>query len=158
MKKKILKSTKSTKTKSKSDAKHFFKQKGKLSFVHKAKSKKPLKFPSILRFFTEKHFLASLVLLILLVIIIVVGLDLYRNVKQKEEVDKERQEIISKIQYWQGITNKYKDYRDGYFQLAVLEYRLGNFKGSKFYLEKALAIDPNFEKGRELEKILNSKF
>lgn len=149
--------SKNTKSKFKSEFKRFFKRKTGVSSRHK-NSKKALQFPSILRTFTEKYFLASLVSFIIVAIIIIVGLDLYRNIKQKEEIDKERQEIISKIQYWQGITNKYKDYRDAYFQLAILEYRLGNFKGSKFYLERALVIDPNFDKGRELEKVLSSKY
>lgn len=154
MKKKTLKNSK---IRSKPNAKHFFRQSKNTSSVHKIKDKKFLKFPSILRFFTEKHFLTSLVSFILVVTIIIVGLDLYRNIRQKEGVDRERQKIISNIHYWQGIINKYKDYRDAYFQLAVLEYRLRDFDKAKFYLDKSLAIDPNFEKGRELEQILNIK-
>jgi len=82
------------------------------------------------------------------------GYDLYNNYQNKKKLDLERQEVISKIEKWQGIVNKYKDYRDGYFQLAILEYRLRDFAKSKFYLDKALSLDPNFEKGRVLEKIL----
>lgn len=149
--------SKNTKSKFKSEFKRFFKRKADVSPRHK-KSKKASQFPSIIRTFTEKYFLTSLVSFFLVAIVIIFGLDLYRNIKQKEEIDKERQEVISKIQYWQGITNKYKDYRDAYFQLAVLEYRLGNFRESKFYLQKALSLDPNFEKGRELEKVLSSKY
>ena len=145
MKKKTLKNAK---IKEKSKPKHFFKKKDKPS--------PPLRFPSILRIFTEKYFLATLVSFVLIVIIIVVGLDLYKDIKDQQKIEKERKDVISKIQYWQGIVNKYKDYRDAYFQLAILEYRLRDFTKSKFYLDKALAIDPNFEKGRELEKILLS--
>lgn len=81
--------------------------------------------------------------------------DLYNNFQDKKKIDLERQEIISKIEKWQAIAHKYKDYRDAYFQLAILEYRLRNFAKSKVYLDKTLALDPNFEKGIMLEKILN---
>ena len=145
MKKKTLKKSK---IKSKSKPKHFFKKKEKTS--------SSLRFPSIIRIFTEKHFLAFFVSFVLVIALIVVGLDLYKDIKDQQKIEKERKDVISKIQYWQGIVNKYKDYRDAYFQLAILEYRLRDFTKSKFYLDKALAIDPNFEKGRELEKILLS--
>jgi len=147
MKKKALKNSK---IKEKSRTKHFFKKKERASA--------PLRFPNIIRIFTEKYFLGFLISFALVVLLIIVGLDLYKDIKNQQKVEKERTEIISKIQYWQGIVNKYKDYRDAYFQLAILEYRLRDFIKSKFYLDKALAIDPNFEKGRELEKILNSKY
>lgn len=84
--------------------------------------------------------------------------DLYSNYQSKKKIDLERQEVISKIGKWEEIINKYKDYRDGYFQLAILEYRLRNFDKAKFYLKKTLDLDPNFEKGRDFEKILNSKY
>jgi len=83
---------------------------------------------------------------------------LYDSYKKKQEIDKKRQEIVSSILYWERAVDKYKDYRDGYFQLAVLQYRLRNFEKSKYYLDKALALDPNFAQGRKLEEILNSKY
>lgn len=155
MKKKALKKLSSTKSRHR--PKHLFKRFKKTLQPHKIREKKLFKFPNIIRIFTEKYFLSSLVYFVLVVIIISVGLDLYKVVSQKEELDKERQEVISQIQYWQSVVNKYKDYRDGYFQLAVLEYRLRDLSASKFYLKKALSLDPNFEKGRELEKVLNTK-
>lgn len=143
MKKKTLKKSK---IKSKSKPKHFFKKKEKLS--------QPFRFPSIIRIFTDKHFLVTAVSLVLIVAVFIVSLDLYKDVKDQQKIEKERKDVISKIQYWQGIVNKYKDYRDAYFQLAVLEYRLKNFAKAKFYLDKSLSLDPNFEKGRELEATL----
>jgi len=147
MKKKTLGKSK---IKEKSKTKHFFKKKEKLS--------QPFRFPNSIRIFTEKFFLGYIVSFILVVLLIVVGLDLYKDIKDQQTIEKERKDVISKIQYWQGIVDKYKDYRDAYFQLAVLEYRLKNFDKAKAYLSKTLLIDPNFEKGREFEKILNSKY
>jgi len=147
MKKKTLKKLK---IKSKSKPKHFFKK--------KEKSYPPLRFPNIIRIITEKYFLGIIVSFILVVMLLVVGMDLDKDIKEQQKTEKERQEITSKIQYWQGIVDKYKDYRDAYFQLAILEYRLRDFDRAKFYLKKTLELDPNFEKGREFEKILNSKY
>lgn len=139
-----------------SKVKRFFKQKGKSSSIHKVKNKKSLQFPRIFLTFTEKYFLVTFVSFVLVIVIVVVGLNLYKVISQKQKIDRERQEVISKIQYWQDITNKYKDYRDGYFQLSILEYRLGNFSKSRLYLQKALDLDPNFEQGRKFEQILLS--
>ena len=146
MKKKTLKNSK---IKEKSKTKHFFKKKEKLS--------QPFRFPNIIRIFTEKYFLGFLVTFILVAMLLVVGMYLYRDIKVQQKTERERKEIISKIQYWQGIVDKYSDYRDAYFQLAILEYRLKNFDKAKSYVNKSLSIDPNFEKGRELEEILNVK-
>lgn len=145
MKKKTLKNSK---IKENSKTKYFLKKKEKLSG--------PLRFPNIIRIFTEKYFLGFLVTFILVAMLIVVGLDLYKDIKNQQKIEKERKDVISKIQYWQGIIDKYKDYRDAYFQLAVLEYRLKNFDKAKFYLDKSLSLDPNFEKGRTMEKILKN--
>ena len=146
MKKKTLKNSK---IKEKSKTKHFFKKKEKLS--------QPLRFPNIIRIFTEKYFLGFIVSFVLVVVLAIVGLDLYKDIKNQQKIEKERKDVISKIQYWQEVIDKYNDYRDAYFQLAVLEYRLRDFDRAKFYLKKTLELDPNFEKGREFEKILNVK-
>lgn len=134
--------------------KHFFKRKEKASSVGKIKKKKSFQFPRIFRSFTEKYFLASLISFALILIIIIVGLDLYKDIKEKQKNDKERQEIIKELQFWEAVVGKYKDYRDAYFQLALLEYRLGDFNESNFYLEKALSLDPNFKEGIRLVEIL----
>ena len=143
MEKKIFK-----KSKIKSKSKQFFKKKEKLS--------RSLQFPNIFRSFTERYFLTLLVSFVLVIILAIVGLDLYQDVLEQKKIETERKETISKIEYWQKIVDKYKDYRDAYFQLAILEYRLKNFDKSKYYLNKVLSIDPNFENGRDMEQILNS--
>lgn len=71
-----------------------------------------------------------------------------------QKLKNEREKIIFEINHWEKVVTNYKDYRDAYFKLAVLEYQLGESEKSKNYLNKALELDPNFEKGRELERIL----
>jgi len=119
MEKKIFK-----KSKIKSKSKQFFKKKEKLS--------RSLQFPNIFRSFTERYFLTLLVSFVLVIILAIVGLDLYKDVLEQKKIETERKETISKIEYWQKIVDKYKDYRDAYFQLAILEYRLKNFDKSKY--------------------------
>jgi hypothetical protein len=45
---------------------------------------------------------------------------------------------------------EYKGYRDGYYQLAAVEYQLGNTQIAKSYIVKALHIDPTFPQGKIL--------
>lgn len=131
------------------------------------KSEKPSKFPKIYRKINEqlskqlkkitKQIIIAWISVTLLVAVVFVSFDLSSTLNQKQKLVKERQKIISQIQFWQGVVNKYKGYRDAYFTLAVLEYRLGEYAKAKNYLNQALALDPNFEKGRELEKLLKEK-
>lgn len=129
-------------------------------------------FPSIYRFITDrvgkislksiKHklktetFWIGILVLIIIAAILFVGIDLYKNVQEKQKVEAERGKITAEIEFWQKITKKYKGYRDAYFKIALLEYKLGDTQKSKEYLNEVFKLDPNFEKGRELEKILNN--
>lgn len=116
------------------------------------------KFPSIFRIITEMPGkIAMLTMIALVLSVIAISLELfvlYKNMGQYQKVRAERGDIIKKVKEWEVIVEKYKDYRDGYFYLASLEYTLGNFTKSRFYVEKSLQIDPNFDKARELDKIL----
>lgn len=76
--------------------------------------------------------------------------------KKKSAIEIKRREIYMQISHWQKIENKYSGYRDANFTLAALEYQLGDYVKAKFYLNKALLLDPNFELGRKLEKNYNN--
>ena len=49
-------------------------------------------------------------------------------------------------------------YRDGYFSLALIYFQLGNIYQSSENIDKALEIDPNFERGKELRSYLNNSY
>lgn len=139
------------------------------------KKKSKRKLPKIYRFIPEgfrKHLLnlnrrkafnvykitlKALTVFIFIVTIIILGLDLYSNIQDKKKIDFEREKITKELTFWQSFIEEHQDYRDAYLQLAVLEYKLRDFNKAKFYLNQALAIDPNFEKGRELEKVLSTE-
>jgi len=124
------------------------------------------KFPRIYRFITEapvfkhlgrlqkKFILAGFLSLLFISAIIYVFFDLYRNLAYKERLEKERDLIINQIKKWHSVAEKHKGYRDAYFQIALLEYRLGNFDKSREYLTKTLLLDPNYKEGKELESLL----
>lgn len=118
--------------------------------------KSKIKFPKIYLKIPDKikYIFAGGLCLVLLLTVIAAGLSLFSHLQQKKELDNNKSKILSQIQVWQEIVGKYKDYRDGYLTLSILEYKLGNNDKARFYLQKTLSIDPNFEKARELEKIL----
>lgn len=72
--------------------------------------------------------------------------------QQKHLSDPE--DIKRLIAGWEKILEEKPDYRDGYLQLAVLYYKLGENAKAKLNLAKALELDPNYEPAKELERIL----
>ena len=128
-----------------------------------------VKLPNIYRIFTDivgvlkKNWIhlalkSTVVLLFFLLVgsIIMTSITLYHNLEKKEKEENARQKVISQIYYWESVVKKYKDYRDGYYQLAVLEYQLGNMVKAREYIKKVLLLDPNFDEARKLEKLLGN--
>ena len=71
-----------------------------------------------------------------------------------KEITSQREAVSKEISYWKNISSQYEDYRDVYFRIAALEYKMGNTQQSTEYMQKALLLDPNFEAGKVLgEKI-----
>lgn len=66
-------------------------------------------------------------------------------------------DIKKLIPAWEKIITEKPDFRDGWLQLAYLYYKIFENAKAKDYLQKALALDPNFEPARELEKIISSQ-
>ena len=120
-----------------------------------SKNNKRIEFPSIYRAITDKNNAPFIVLSILLVIaVFMVGIDLDKNVSERDSKKKLYEEKSKEIKFWEEGVVRYTGFRDGYFKLALLEFQRGNFNKSREYLEKDLSIDPSFEEGKSLEKIL----
>lgn len=127
------------------------------------------KFPRIFRFITEQKYfkkikkhhwrliLAGFVSAIILGAIVIVGADSYKNYQENKKLGEERKNIEIQIKFWQSINQKYPNYRDSYFQLALLEYQLKDFDKSRAYLNEVLRLDPNFKEGIKLQEILNKR-
>lgn len=56
------------------------------------------------------------------------------------------------IDQWGKIIAQRPDYRDGYLQLALLNYKIYEDEKAKQYLGEALDLDPNFEPAKALGK------
>lgn len=116
-------------------------------------------FPKIYRFITERGILLmiSLVSLFVLTGIVLQGVRLHDTLSQVELAKQERVKLTKQLAYWQDIVRQYSDYRDGYFEIATLQYQLGEVNQAKKSLEKVLALDPNFEKARVLGDKISAK-
>jgi tetratricopeptide (TPR) repeat protein len=140
-------------------------------------SGKTLQFPSIYRRITEKPslsllwqpklnkttFLALASASILISLILVAGIAIfvvktYQNFGQAIQINNEKQDLQSKINFWQAIITKYDGYKDAYFQKALLEYSLGQIDKAKEDNTKALLLDPNFEDAKKLEMVLDKVY
>lgn len=128
------------------------------------KQAKSNKLPKISRFFTEsknksswndKKYLVYMFTFVFFAFLLFMGIDIRQKTIIANNLDLERQQIIRDIKKWENIVRDYEDYRDGYLQLALLEYKLGNSEKAKRYLEVVFEIDPNSVDGRELEKKIN---
>lgn len=136
-----------------------FKRNQKTKIYKKAKSAKNKQFPRNYRIIPEKltgdgfAFLTGF--LFILASIFVVSLDLYSNYTKNQALNNEKIKVQNELVFWQGEVEKRPNYRDAYFKLVLLNYQLKDFDKAKEYLKKTLNLDPNFEKGKEMEKLLN---
>ncbi|MFH1186656.1 MAG: hypothetical protein V1697_00620 [Candidatus Levyibacteriota bacterium] len=128
------------------------------------KKRKP-RFPRISRFITEKSgfllnnkysrvVIYSLIYISLISITVYLGLNFYNNYNTQKELSLEREKVSVQIKVWQGVIDKYPNFKDAYLQLAVLEYRVGNINKSRVYVKKALVLDPEYSDAIELDKKL----
>lgn len=104
----------------------------------------------------------SAIAVFIIVIVLATGiaffsLKAYQNYQVITQINIQREQIQGKINFWQSITDKYDGYKDAYFQMAILDYQLGNFQKAKLENQKALTLDPNFEDAKNLENVLDSK-
>ena len=133
----------------------------KKKFYKKAKPKKK-ELPSNSRTITEKfindHSMFLFGLAGILIAIAIVSFDLYRSFANYSDVLNERQEVVDSLNFWNKEVIDKPGYRDGYFSLALIYYQLGEVDQSSENLDKALGIDPNFERGIEFKNYLDGDF
>ena len=98
--------------------------------------------------------LITAICLVFVLVVILIGVGLYKNTRLLIARVDQRQQIQNKIIFWQSIAQKYSGYKDAYFQIAVLEYQLGDLNSAKQENSKALLLDPNFNDAKQLESLL----
>lgn len=138
-----------------------------LNQSHSAKASRDLrKSPSISRSITESVLtfvrdekyvlLASLTGVFFFCWVLFLTVQLSHALQQQKSIEAQRKKVVSDIRFWEKVTVEKPDYRDGYFMLAVLQYRLGKKDEASVNVKKALELDPNFKEGREFERKLKS--
>ena len=127
-----------------------------------AKATRSEQSPSNSRAFTERVFSSTNVFVFficfvsgaLLMVLLLEENTIRLNLISLQTLTAQHAGMQRQVAQWQNVVTKHPDYRDGYFQLAVVEYQLGNMNKAYIYDEDALRLDPNFQSGRELEKKL----
>jgi len=92
--------------------------------------------------------------LFILVAILIVAFDFFLNLKEQGKITDEKVALIKEQIFWQEETSKNPGYRDAYFSLALVDYRLNDIKSTKLNLEKSLSLDPTFQEGNALRQII----
>lgn len=111
-------------------------------------------FPSVSRFFpdmalfsqplTWKIFGASFLSGILLMSILLQIWKISRSYQILQLMQSEKQMLQHELSSWQTFTTAHPDYRDGYYQLALLDKQLGRRNEAIQNAEKAYQLDRNF--------------
>lgn len=112
---------------------------------------------SVLAFVRDEKYvlLASLSGVFFFCLMLYMIVQLSGSLQIQKRVEVERARVVSDRVFWEAVTKERPEYRDGYFMLALLEYRMGRKQEAKKNVSKALEIDPNFREGRELEEMLH---
>ncbi|MEK7551450.1 MAG: tetratricopeptide repeat protein [Patescibacteria group bacterium] len=133
-----------------------------------------LEFPNIYRTITEKiHFKPSVklskfyayasIVLTFIVVILLLGLMVFvsfefgQNFTKYQNLHVQRQDLKSKINFWNSVAEKYDGYPDAYLNLANLYFQLNDFENAKKYVYKALLLNPDLDKALVLEEKLKRK-
>ncbi len=146
----------------KNKGRQFFKKKEKKSSQMHSPAGKG-QFPKNFRFITDnliskyihryrRRFLIGFTTLLILLAITTVSLDAYINYQENKRFTQERIRIGKEIKFWQSAVDRFPNYRDAYFELAILNYQLKNFTKAQGYLNKVLKLDPNFKEANALEE------
>jgi hypothetical protein len=75
--------------------------------------------------------------------------------ESQERPDPSLEALTEEHTYWQNVIETHPDYRDGYFNLAVIAYRMSKFSDARMYVEKVKELDPNYTPVFLLEKDIN---
>lgn len=121
--------------------------------VLKVKLKDKALFPKNPRFFTEHRFVLSLSV-VFFGLCVVMAMLVAPLIRDAISLISQRENLSSQERLWEDISQKFPGYRDAYFQIAEINYQLGDREKAKEYAVKALAVDPNFLPARSLLKLI----
>lgn len=133
-----------------------------------------LKFPSIYRTITEKlnykpsnkltkfyaYFsilLTFIVVISLVILIIFISIDFGQNFTKYQSLDTQRKDLISKINFWNSIAEKYTGYPDAYLNISSFYFQLNDLESARKYINQALFLNPDYDKAKILEEKISKK-
>ncbi len=98
------------------------------------------KFPNISRSFTElfnlkrgfkskkrKKIFTALILstsIFFLALILLLSVVLFNLLEKRDQIAQQKASFMSQVSFWQNIIVERPDYRDAYFELSILEFKL----------------------------------
>lgn len=89
---------------------------------------------------------------------IVLGSRVFGKLAVANKISIERNELKRQISFWRSVLEKYPGYKDAYFRIALLEYKLGDLENAKKDNQKALLLDPNYKDARSLEVLIDKNY
>ena len=111
-------------------------------------------FPTLRTWFNWRFLIILLIVSLLLINLIGFGQNLYSNYQEAQAKQAQKRAIEAEIAKWENVVRQRPNYRDAYFELAVLTYRLNRIEETKGHLNKVFELDPNFKPAKELERLL----
>lgn len=117
--------------------------------------------PSNPRIITEEtkltwgFFLSIFTIFILLVSLYLLSVNVYEKLQSKKNLETAKTKVSQDISFWEEVIKERPDYRDAYFELAVLEYKKGDFEKAKKYLDKVFELDPVYQPAILLFEVLS---
>lgn len=82
--------------------------------------------------------------------IVLVGNEIRANKTRLVEARAAEQTAAAELAYWKGVVKTHAGYRDAFYQVARLEYQLGNRQAALSAVSEALVLDPLSEKVQRL--------
>lgn len=73
------------------------------------------------------------------------------------EAQQERRMAQDNLSYWQDVVKKHPNFTDGYYNAGLYAAELKDYKTSVEFLDRAIALDPQFKKAIDLEKRIEGK-
>lgn len=114
-----------------------------------------IKFPSISLIFPDYRRISSLVISPVFIVnfiagfvvmaIALAGISLRSHYMELLRIQSMKEQVQHEYQYWQGVVRSHGAYRDGYFHLATIAYRLGKLPEARSYIKETLTLDPLFQ-------------
>ena len=98
--------------------------------------------------------MAKIKLLFLSFLVVAMLVPIYLFFHIKNQANQKTILLQQQVSAWEEIVKSKPDYRDAWLQLAKLHYEQQEINLAKFYVNKALELDPNYEVAQEFKRRL----